>query len=276
MNLGIVIDSASGITKDEAAKKNWYFLPLHFFIDDKDYRDGIDLKKETFYKNISSYSNVKTSASYIGEAQEVIDKASQKHDHVIVFTISQHLSSQNANILAATKDKKNIHVIPSKTIGPTILKAVTRAEKMSKEDANIKDIIAMIHEYNDKNFGFLIPQTLDWLVKGGRISPAIASMAKLLKIVPIIIFKDGKLDRFGKGRIFEKVVLKTSQKAKKIIEKEKDDYEWYLMHSSSSKNNETIDKIEDALGFKTTRIFLPPVIGAHVGPGSICIFLTKK
>ena len=161
MNLGIILDSASGITSKQAKEKNWYFLPLHFFIDEKDYRDGIDIAKEEFYEKIDSYEEIKTSASYIGEAEQIIEKASKEHDHVIIYPISKHLSSQNENLLAISKKHKNVHVILSKAIGPTIINALEKAEKMSKENYPIEEIIKEVEKHNNSNFGFLVPQTLE-------------------------------------------------------------------------------------------------------------------
>lgn len=273
MKLGIVIDSSAGIIKSEADKRNWGFLPLYLNIDGKDYADGIDLIPEEYYKLINIDSEVRTSATPPGIASDILDKASKEFDYVVVYTLSMHLSSQMNNIKMLSNEYSNVYVVPSLGVGYAITRDCEQLQKLAEEGKSWDEIKEMADQYANNQYGIAAPETLKWLVKGGRIGSAAASMANLLKVVPMIAFENGKLVKYGKGRVFRKTVAKI---AKDLYDKYEDNVEYIIYHSDNKDIDEYKKVIDEIIGKDIRVSYFPSVIVNHIGPGTMAIITRKK
>ncbi|NQZ66346.1 MAG: DegV family protein [Mycoplasmatales bacterium] len=273
MKLGIIVDSCVGMMKDEIEKRGWHFLPLFFTIDGKEYKDGIDLNLPDFYEKININSQLKTSASSSWETKTLFEKTSKMYDHVIVYCISSGLSSQNNNLKIASREFSNIHVIDSKGVGSSIIHDLEKIEKMNEEGHSIEKMLNKLKELTNAQIAFILPNNITWLVKSGRVNKSVATMAKLFKIVPIIKFENGKLEKYGKGRIFEKTVSKI---ARYIKEESIDGSEFIIYYASKKPNPELIKRVEEVIGKKLESHLLPIVIGSHTGNDTFVIMTYKN
>ena len=271
MKLGIIVDSSSGMSKKEAEKRGWMYLPLYMNIDGKEYADGVDISIKEYYKDISIESDVQTSATPPATIIKVFEEASKKYDETIVYGISSELSSQPDNLKVFSEEFKNIHVINSKGVGYAIIRDLEMAEELNKKKKGIKEIIQTVEEYSSSQFGVAIPGSMKWLVKGGRVSHAAASMANLLRIVPMIAFKNGALDKYGKGRVFEKTVLKAAKKLVSEVGQERE----FIIYSGKTRKNE-LKILKEEVGQDVFVASLPPVIANHTGPEVIALMSRKK
>ena len=273
MKLGIVIDSSAGISKKDANKRGWGFLPLYLNIDGKDYADGIDITPEQYYDLVNINSEVRTSATPPGIAMDIIEKKAKENDYVLVYALSTGLSSQTNNIKMITQDLDNVFVVPSLGVGFAITRDAEELEKMAKSGTSWSKIKEVSIEMTNSLYGVAAPETLKWLVKGGRVSSGVASMANLLKIVPLISFENGKLEKYGKARVFRKAVKKV---ARELKEKFGDSVEYIIYHA----NNENISALEESIyeviGHKIPTVLFPNVIVNHTGPGVVAIITRKK
>ena len=269
MKLKIIIDSSAGLTKKEANKKGWGFLPMLLDINGKEYADGIDINPKEYYNKIKLENNVKTSATPPGIILEKISEASQNNDYVIIYPLSKELSSQTNNIQLISKKFDNVFVVPSKGIGYAITRDCEELEKMSKNNISWDKIKSTSIKMTNNQYGIAAVKTLSWLVKGGRISHNIAKMANLLKIIPLISFQNGKLNKYGKGRVFEKSITKMAAKLFKEIGQ---NAEYIIYSSENNTSNIIIENIKEKLNIKNIIIKpFPPIIGNHIGPGCIAI-----
>lgn len=275
MKIAFVIDSSAGMTKKETNKLGWYFIPLLLTIDDKEYKDGIDITSEEYYKMININMSVKTSASTPASIITMMEKLTKEYDHVIFYPLSMGLSSQVNNITSFSKDFDNVHVIQSVSVGHAIVSDIKILESMVKDGNSIEEIVAKGNALSVQQYGFAVPAEMDWLIKGGRVSPGVAQMAKMLKIVPIISFtEDGKLDKFGKGRSFRKTITKATKTIKEQL-KDKD-VQWSIYDGGNPELASHKKDIEDVLGIKLETFWFPPIIGNHIGPGVIALMSHGK
>ncbi len=265
MKLGIIIDSASGLTKEEANKRGWGFLSLYINIDGKDCAEGIDLHSGNLEKTLTLESKVRTSASTPADTINLFEKFSKKYDEVIVVPLSTELSSQNNNLKAFAKEFKNIHVITSKSLSIPNVMICEKAEEAHKAGKSLNEIISLCEESSSSFYGIVAPLTLDWLVKGGRINASIASMANMLKIVPLIKIENGKLDKYGKGRTFKKSLLKI------LKEFEGNTNDLIVLHSNNKSINDIKDMIEKESNRKVILGKFPASITMHLGIGAVAI-----
>ncbi len=273
MKLAIIVDSSSGLSKKETEAKGWIFLPLYMNIEGKEYIDGVDISIEEFYKMIKPEMKVRTSATPPGLIIEAFDKAMKEYDAAIVYSLSAGLSSQNKNIKMIAKDYKNIAVIDSQSMGKGTEINCNDIEAFSKTSDSLDDILAYANKLAKESGGVLIPRTMDWLVAGGRVSPAAAKMAGMLKIIPVIGFIDGNLIKYGKGRNFEKTIYKSAVS----YGEDKTNNQWVLLHSGYVGIEKIRDQLLIELNIKELEIsYIPPVIGIHTGTESICVMSISK
>lgn len=279
MKLAIVVDSSCGLTKQEVNERGWHFLPLLITIDGKEYADGVDLTPETFAKIFTPRSNTSTSCTPPGEVLKMFEELSKKNDFVVVYPISQYLSSQVQNLEVLSKSFNNVFVIKSKNVAQLIVKELVELEEdVLKNELTVKQAINKIESKN-RSFPeiLLFLENMDSLVKGGRLSPSAAKMAKLFKIVPVIAFQDGKLEKYDKGRIFNKTVLNSSiEHFNKWKSKEKNVSMMFLdMLNENSQQIFNDIKKNANISEKVARFSIPPVIAIHTGYGSVSVFVTK-
>lgn len=273
MKIGIIIDSASGLTKKEADARGWGYLPLFFNIDGKEFKDGIDIEVKSFYDNLSIEMDVHTSATPPGLIMEEYERMSKVFDHVVVYGISTELSSQSSNLAVFAKEFENVHVVSSKGVGEKIVYDIEKTLELAKRETDINKIIEYINNLSKKQFGIALPATLKWLIKGGRINPAIAQLAKLFKIVPMLAYTNGKLEKYGKGKDF----LKTVGEGAKIVASECDPAsEIYIYHGGNKQINDIAIIVEKIIGKKPVIKYVPPIISIHTGPGLVAIMGSKK
>ena len=279
MKLAIVVDSSCGLTKEQAKKRGWHFLPLYIEINGKEYADGIDLTPESFSKIYKDGIETKTSCTPPGEAIKLFEELSKNNDFVVVYPISQFLSSQVQNLDVLSKSFKNVFVIKSKNVAQLIVKELVEFEKsVLSNELTVKQAIAKI-ENKDRSTPeiLLFPKTMDSLVKGGRLSPSAAKMAKLLKIVPVIGWKDGKLEKFTKGRIFNKVVPNVSIEHFEKLNGKNKKTSFMFLDTLNEQAEDIFEQIRKETNYKKpyARFDIPPVIAIHTGFGAISVFFPE-
>ncbi|AAT28018.1 DegV family protein [[Mycoplasma] mobile] len=277
MKHAIVVDSSSGLTKEEAEKKGWFFLPLIIDIDDKTYLDGIEINSENLYQFWKSNSVIKTGTTPPKYSLELFEKLSNEYDAVIVYPLSSELSSQYNNLLVMSKNLKNVSIIHSYGVAQLIPYELEQLEnKLKSGEITVQQGIALLEGKKDSTL-HLIPENLTALVKGGRVSPAIAKLAKLLNIVPIIEVREGKLEKAGKGRHFRKSITKLAEKRFEEISKEDLSlYDVVLLHSKNDDVKEIASEIESIVNKKITIKLIPSVVAIHTGKKAIGLCFFKK
>lgn len=268
--LGIIVDSSSGVSSKEAKEKGWGFLPLAIFLNDKEYLDGENLSTDEFYSKINLEMDVRTSFTPIETTTNVIKEFSEKFDHVLVYTLSKNLSAQFNNVSLIARVYPNVHVVDSHGVGQAIMHEVERFEELyNSGKMSFEELKKYSDEISHSQYGLNLPYTMDWLVKGGRVSGTAAAMAKLFNIQPIIRFSEGKLDKHGKGKKFEKTLLNSARELKeKFNDVEK--YEFVIYHALNNDIKMLGEKLKEIIGDFKLSLF-PPVIACHVGVGSIVI-----
>lgn len=273
-DIAIVVDSACGLDKIQAEKHGFYFLPLQIQMDGLNYNDGIDINSSTFFDKFNlNTKGVKTSATPIGYSENLIEELSNKYKQVVIFPISQHLSSQYSFLKIISDKYQNVHVVESVDVAQTILfrvnKFITNLEKLGLDNS-----IKLASIWNDSELDItLVPKYNDYLVKGGRLSKPVATLAKLLKIVPLIRFQNGTLEKQGKGRLF----LKSLQNAlDEKMQKFSSDDEIILLGQKTSEAKELLTYLEQKYQVKTRIFPIPNVISIHTGPEAIVILKGTK
>ena len=287
MKIGIIVDSSAGLSKLEVEKKGWNFLPLILKIDDKEYFDGENMFIEDYYNIINLNSETKTAATPLGIIEEALEKTSKENDLVIVVPLSSGLSTQYNSLYISSQKYKNVVVVENKMIGSPNIQLAENFIEVANE-MNTKDITKLKNKFDsmaNDAMALVIVEDLSWLVKGGRISKPIAAMAKLTNIAPIISLnkdKDGKLEKFGKGKRYEKTAIKITKEMIEIANERygKNTSFHILFANPNIHHHSLIKRIEEELKnakiSKISRNFMPPTITNHIGLGSLAIAVVKE
>ena len=197
----IFVDSGSSIKQEERARYGVEILPLQITLGDKSYVDGIDLSMEVFYHAlIEEKLFPKTSLPALGEVESRVLACVEAGDDVIILTISSGISGTYGAFCALFADQPKVHVIDTKTAVGGIRILVQEANKYL--DQPVQVVVEKINALIPRIRVVAIPETLEYLCRGGRLSRSAYVVGSLLQIKPLITLdsSDGKVKVLSKAR----------------------------------------------------------------------------
>ena len=228
----IVTDSNAGIHQDEAKKLGIFILPMPFTIDGKTYFEDINLTQDEFYEKLMNGAEVFTSQPVVGDITKLWDDILKEYDELVHIPMSSGLSGscQTALMLAQEYDGKVV-VVDNQRISVTQKRDVLDAKRLADEGKSAKEIEEILIKNKLNSSIYITVNTLEYLKKGGRITPAAALLGSMLKIKPILTIQGEKLDAFTKTRTMSKgkQIMKDAI-AKDIKERF---YEHFIIHHFS-------------------------------------------
>ena len=201
--IAIMTDSNSSITQAEAKKLGITVLPMPLSHDERQELDGTTISLEDLTALIKSGQHWKTSQIPPLALEEAWDEALKTNDYIIYVPISQHLSTSYATCMSVQqldRFKDKVFVSDSRSVAFFQGYEVIQAKKLADAGRSFDEIKSYLEGRYSQSLAYVVPENVDALKRGGRISAAAALMAGLLNITPIIIFKDGKLDKLGTAR----------------------------------------------------------------------------
>lgn len=213
--VAILTDSNSGITQQQAAQLGIYVIPMPFFIDGEQYFEGINLSQEEFYEKLKTDADISTSQPSVGELQDKWDELLKEYDEIVFIPMSSGLSGtcQTATMLAEDYDGK-VCVVNNQRISVTMRQSVLDALLLANQGKTAVQIKAILEEHKMESSIYITLETLKYLKKGGRITPAAAAIGTVLNLKPVLQIQGEKLDAFSKTRgkaSAKKIMLKAMQ-----------------------------------------------------------------
>ena len=262
----IIADSTCDLSKELVEKYDINIIPLHIVLGEKEYLDGVEITPDEIYDWCDkNESTPKTSAVGFEDAIDIVKNASNENDEVIIFTISEKMST-TANVFCMAIDELGLE--GKVTVGLMVIKA----SLLAKEGKNMKEICTEIEKIKSKVRSSFVVDTLTYLHRGGRCSSVAALVGGVLKLHPKIVVSDGAMSANKKyrGKI-DKVILdyvKEMEADLKLADKER----VFITHSGCEQ--EIIDKVYEYLEslnyfgeILVTRA--GGVISSHCGAGTL-------
>ena len=204
MKTAIITDSNSGITQSEAKELGIYVVPMPVLIDGELYYEDLTLSQEQFYEKLKSDANVSTSQPNPLDVGEIWAKALKDNDAVIYIAMSSGLSETCHTLQhhAETEEqfKGKVYVVDNQRISITQRQSVMDAIKMASEGKTAEEIYKYLMDTKMQSSIYIMVDTLKYLKKGGRLTPAVAAIGTLLKIKPVLQIQGLKLDQYAKVR----------------------------------------------------------------------------
>ena len=200
-SIGIVTDSNSGITSKEANEWGVTVIPMPFYINGELYYEGLTLNQKEFYKFLDDNADVNTSQPSPGDVMKTWDEVLKEKEYIIYIPMSSSLSgSYETAVMLAEEYEGKVFVVNNRRISVTQLQSVKDAINLVKKGKSAKEIKEILEDRQYQASIYIVPDTLDYLKKGGRLTPAVASFAKVLNIKPVLQIQGEKLDAFKKVR----------------------------------------------------------------------------
>lgn len=284
MRTAIVTDSNSGVSQKEAGQLGIFVLPMPFMIDGETFYEDIDLTQEEFYRKMEAGADISTSQPSPAAVTELWDRLLKEYDEIVHIPMSSGLSSscQTARVLAEDYEGK-VHVVDNHRISVTQRQSALDARDLAARGFDGGKIREILERTAKDSMIYITVDTLKYLKKGGRITPAAAALGTILRIKPILAIDGGKLDAFSKARTMNQArasMISAIQKDLSEHMKDGEARETYL-EIAHTNNDELAREFEEQVHalYPNTPIYtdrLSLSIACHIGPGSLALACTKK
>lgn len=281
-SIGIITDSHSGITQEEAKQLGIWVLPMPFYIDGECYLEGINLTREEFFEKLEGGSVIATSQPSPADVCDVWDWALKEFEKVLYLPLSSGLSGSCETAMALARDEQyegKILVVDHGQISTPLHQMVLDTLELIEKGFSAEQIKEILESGKDRMMIYIGVETLEYLKRGGRVTPAAAAIGSVLNIKPVLKLETGKLDSFKKCRGFSKVKKTMIEAMKQEMDTKFADAladgQLRLLAASSADKEETenwVKEIEDA--FPGMKVFCDPLslgVSCHTGAGALGI-----
>ena len=284
MKVAVVTDSNSGITQAQAKEMGVYVLSMPFMIDGTEYLEDINLTQKEFYEHQSGDHDVSTSQPSPETILNLWEKLLEEYDAVVHIPMSSGLSSscQTAKMLAEDFDGK-VQVADNHRISVTQRRSVQDALEMAAAGMDAEAICKKLEETGLDSTIYITVDTLKYLKKGGRITPAAVALGTLLRLKPVLTIQGEKLDAFAKARTMKQARSMMITAITRDLETRFDDVrgEKTYIDVAHTDNAEMAQELAAELRelFPETEVRVDPLslsVACHIGPGALAIAATKK
>lgn len=283
--IAVVTDSNSGITPAQSKELGVSVLPMPFMIDGETYFEEITLSRAEFYQKLAANADISTSQPSPDSILTLWDELLKEYDEIVHIPMSSGLSgSCQTAIMLAQEYEGKVHVVNNQRISVTQRQSVLDALALANEGktgSEIKDILEA-DKFNSSIY--IMIDTLYYLKKGGRITPAAAALGTLLKLKPVLTIQGEKLDAFAKARTVNQAKSIMINAIKNDIEKRfggiSKDNQIY-MQIAHTENEEAANALKAELQevFPDYPVYVDHLslsVSCHIGPGSLAIACCKK
>ena len=284
--IAVITDSNSGITQAEAKDLGIKVIPMPFMIDGVEFLEDINLTQDEFYKKLMGDCTISTSQPGPETVLEFWDETLKEYDEIVHIPMSSGLSGsfQTARMLAEDYDGR-VQPVNNQRISVTMRQSVIDAIKLASEGFDAAQIKEKLEEDKFNSSIYICLDTLEYLKKGGRLTPAAALLGSLLKIKPVLQIQGEKLDKFATCRTIAKAkTVMIDQARKDIVERfggtETGEGGYISVAYTYNEENAVafVKEIKETFPDATFSFMdkLSLSVSCHIGPGALAIAITKK
>jgi len=284
-SVAIVTDSNSGITQSKAKEHGVHVLPMPFTINEETYFEDINLTQEQFYEMLTGGANIATSQPSPESVMELWDRLLKDYDEIVHIPMSSGLSGscQSAMMLAGEYEGR-VQVVNNQRISVTQRQSCLDAVMLAQKGMNAAEIKDFLEKDKFNSSIYIMLDTLYYLKKGGRITPAAAAIGTMLKLKPVLQIQGEKLDAFAKARTTNQGKTIMINAIRNDIESRfgglaEDKHIWLQIAHTHNEAAAEAYRQEIAEMFPGYDIHVDPLslsIACHIGPGALAFACCKK
>lgn len=288
MSVAIVTDSNSGITQKEAVECGISVIPMPFYVDEKLYFEDITMDQPKFYEFLAADADVHTSQPSPADVMDLWDKLLETNDTIIHIPMSSGLSSSCETAAMLSHDDKyegKVFVVDNQRISITQARSAFEAKEMADAGIDAQTIYDVLMKTKLDAGIYICVDTMKYLKKGGRVTPAAAGIATILNIKPVLQIQGGKLDTYAKVRGIKSAKKELVKAIHNDIEgRFKNFVDMGQMQIDMAYSGEEADSIEflnelkdEFPGFTINRRDpLSLSVSCHIGPGALALACMRK
>ncbi|WP_308783627.1 DegV family protein [uncultured Blautia sp.] len=283
--IAIVTDSNSGITQDEGRSLGVFVLPMPFYINEVMYLEGITLSQDEFYERLQKDETISTSQPSPGEVCGMWDNLLKEYDEIVHIPMSSGLSASCETAMGLARDYDGkVQVVDNQRISVTQRQSVLDAIALAEAGKNASEIREILEAEKLESSIYITLETLKYLKKGGRITPAAAAIGTVLNLKPVLQIQGDKLDAYSKVRgkkQAKRVMLKAMKEDMdtRFAEYVKKGEMCLQMAYTGNKEEAEEFKKEVQEMFPELEIHMDPLslsVACHIGHGALAVACSKK
>lgn len=283
--IAIVTDSNSGITQDQAKKMGVHVIPMPFYINETLYLEGVTLTQEEFYERLKNDEPISTSQPSPAEVCGLWDMLLKENDEIVHIPMSSGLSNSCETAMGLARDYDGkVQVIDNQRISVTQYQSVADALALREAGKSAAEIKEVLEAEKLESSIYITLETLKYLKKGGRITPAAAAIGTVLNLKPVLQIQGEKLDAYAKVRgkkQAKRVMLKAAQEdmQERFAEYKKEGL--MCIEGAYTGNPEEAEEFKKEIeaAFPGHEVRMAPLslsVACHIGHGALAVACTKK
>lgn len=281
--IAILTDSNSGITQEQGKELGIFVLPMPFFINGELFFEDVSLTQEQFYEKLEEDAEISTSQPSPGDVLDLWDQVLEEYDEIVHIPMSSGLSSTCETAMSLAREYEGrVQVVDNQRISVTQHESVLDAMKLRDLGKSAAEIKEILEREKKESTIYVTVDSLKYLKKGGRITPAAAALGTVLNLKPVLTIQGEKLDAYAKVRGW-KAAKKTMLRAiEKDIQarfecKEKQLVIGVVYGGNLEEAQEWKEEVEKVFaGYEMKFAPISLSVACHIGKGCLAITCTKK
>ena len=283
--VAVLTDSNSGITQWQAKELGVHVIPMPFFIDGELYLEGITLNQEEFFKRLNDNADISTSQPSPADVMDKWDELLKEYEEIVHIPMSSGLSASCQTAMGLAQEYHGrVQVVDNQRISVTQWQSVMDAKYLAENGKNAAEIKEILEREKMESSIYITLETLKYLKKGGRITPAAAALGTILNLKPVLQIQGDKLDAFSKARGKVKAKKTMLEAMRKDLDTRFADYvarDEMMLEVAYCGNPEEAEEwkkeVEAAFPGMSCRMdCLSLSVACHTGPGILAIACAKR
>ncbi|WP_370640525.1 DegV family protein [Salipaludibacillus sp. CUR1] len=270
----IVTDSTLDIPKEEIKELDVTVVPLSVTIDGTSYLDGVDISSAEFSEKLVKAKDIpQSSQPSAGSFLEVYDQLGKDGSSIISIHMSSGMSGTYTSAKTASEmTDSEVTVVDSQFISVALGFQVREAGKMANEGKSVEEIVERLKEVRSNSSLYIMVDTLEYLMKGGRIGKGRAFVGSLLKIKPIASLEDGVYTPVTKVRTHMQMLKFMKKKFQEEAQDKVVKGVGIAQIEAKDLARQLKESLREVSGFDDISIIeTTPIISTHTGPGALAL-----
>lgn len=284
--VAVVTDSNSGITQQQAEELGISVVPMPFDVAGQTFYEDINLTQEQFYEKLAQDVDIITSQPSPESVTALWERLLQEYDEVVHIPMSSGLSgSCQTAVMLAEEYGGSVQVVNNQRISVTQRRSVLDALEMREHGMSASEIRELLERVRLESGIYIMVDTLKYLRKGGRITPAAAALGTLFRIKPVLQIHGERLDAFAKARTVQQAKSLMLNALKNDIEHtsggevDVDDIHFQIAHTCNEEEAMDLKQQMQEMFLGCGEIYVDRLslsVSCHIGPGALAVAYTRK
>lgn len=279
----IITDSNSGITQSESKELGIVVIPMPFYINEVQHFEDIDMTQKQFYEALmDEKTEVSTSQPSPDTIMQTWRENLKEYDEIVHIPMSSGISSSCSTAMMLAQEEEfegKVFVVDNQRISVTQRRSVQQAKELAERGYSAKEIHDILFRDKFQSSIYIMVNTLKYLRKGGRLTPAVAAIGTVLRIKPVLQIQGEKLDSYAKVKTLKQAKTTMLKAIRSDFEKRFSNEEMEIDIAYTYDKAEA-DKFKEEIlqEYPNAKVYMDPLslsVSCHIGPGALAVALSN-